>query len=63
MKLNGIEPKRIQFVYPYPDHKANVLLIEGVKNGKSGLTILPPIYTHNSDGSYSDQVKKFFEKR
>ena len=61
MRKNNIEPKRIQFVYPKKDKEANILLIEGAKNGKPGLKIEPPIYTHNVDGSYTDQVKKYFE--
>lgn len=61
MKKNNIEPKKIQFVYPKSGKEANILLIEGRKNGNSGLKILPPIYTHNSDGSYSEQIRQFFE--
>lgn len=60
MKKNNIEPKRVQFVYPKKEKEANILLIEGRKNGNSGLKILPPLYSHNEDGSYSDEVKKFF---
>ena len=42
MKANGIEPKRLQFVLggkkePY------LFLMEGVKGGKSGLTVLKTI--------------------
>lgn len=62
MKNNNIEPKRIQFVYPKAGSKANILLIEGVKNGKPGLKILDPIIAHNPDGSYTDVVKKYFGK-
>ena len=62
MKNNNIEPKRIQFVYPKAGSKANILLIEGVKNGKPGLKILDPIIVHNPDGSYTDVVKKYFGK-
>lgn len=61
MKKNNIEPKRIQFVYPKPDKEANILLIEGVKNGRPGLKIYPPIYTHLPNGEYTEQVKKYFE--
>lgn len=61
MKENNIEPKRVQFIYPKKDMDANILLIEGSKNGKPGLKILPPIYTHQDDGEYSEQVKKYFE--
>lgn len=60
MRNNNIEPKRIQFVYPGKNKGANILLIEGSKNGKPGLKILPPLYTHNEDGSYTDEVQLFF---
>lgn len=56
MKNNNIEPKRIQFVYSKKDNPSNILLIEGVKNGKTGIKILPPLYIHNEDGNYSNQL-------
>lgn len=60
MKKNNIEPKRIQFVYPKKDKDANILLIEGAKNGKPGIKILPPIYAHDINGNYTRQIKKYF---
>ena len=60
MKKNNIEPKKMQLIYPFEDKEANVLLIEGRKNGKSGLKILPPIYTHKPDGSYTEQIETYF---
>lgn len=61
MKKYNIEPKRIQFVYPKVEMDANILLIEGKKNGNPGLKIEPPIYTHNENGEYTEQIKKYFE--
>lgn len=63
MKKNNIEPKRIQFVYPSINSKANILLIEGTKNGNPGVKILPPLISHKQNGEYTEQVKQFFEKR
>lgn len=60
MKNNNIEPKKICFLYPKQNKEANILLIEGIKNGKPGIKILPPIISHNEDGSYSDKIKIFF---
>ena len=60
MKNNNIEPKKIQLVYPFNGKNANILLIEGSKNGKPGLKILPPLFAHNNDGSYTEEIKKFF---
>lgn len=61
MKKNNIEPKKIQLVYPGKDKEANILLIEGIKNGKPGLKILKPIYSHLENGEYTDEIKKFFQ--
>lgn len=61
MKNNNIEPKRVQFIYPKTNMEANIMLIEGSKNGNAGLKILPPIYAHEENGEYTDTVKKYFE--
>lgn len=61
MKNNGIEPKRIKLIYPKTGENANILLIEGVKMGKSGLKIEPPLIVHNIDGSYTDEVINLFK--
>jgi tRNA1(Val) A37 N6-methylase TrmN6 len=63
MKKNNIEPKRIQFIHPKKDAEANILLVEGTKNGKPGVKILPPLYSHKDDGNYTDEISKYFEKR
>lgn len=60
MKKNNIEPKRIRFIYPKIDKNSNLVLIDGRKNGKIGLKLLPPLYVHNSDGSYTEEVLKMF---
>lgn len=61
MQKYNITPKKLQFIYPKKNKEANILLIEGTKNGKQGIKILPPLFVHNSDGSYTDEVKKYFE--
>ena len=60
LKKYDFEPKKIQFVYPKNGKDANVLLIEAVKNGNSGLKILHPLIIHNDDGTYTDFVRKMF---
>ena len=61
MRKYNIEPKRIQFVYPKIDKDANILLIEGTKNGNRGIKIEAPIYAHDENNQYTEQVKKYFE--
>ena len=61
LKKYNIEPKRVRFCYSKKNGSSNILLIEGIKNGKSGgLNILSPLFIHNSDGSYCDEIKKMF---
>lgn len=60
MRQNNIEPKRIKFVYPKKCKEANILLIEGVKNGNPGLKIEEPLYVYNEKMEYTDEVKKYF---
>ena len=61
MRKNNIEPKRIQFVYPKYKSESNILLIEGTKNGKPGLKILPPLYVHDDDGKYLKEIEEMFQ--
>lgn len=60
MQKYDIEPKRIKFVYPKYNKESHILLVEGIYKGKKGLKIESPLYAHNNDGSYSDEIKKMF---
>ena len=60
MQNHGIEPKKIRLVYPKKDKNANMLLIEGVKNGKSGLKVEKALIVHDENGNYVDEIKKMF---
>lgn len=63
MQKYDIEPKRIRFVYPKMNRDSHVLLVEGMYKGKKGLKIEPPLYAHNDDGSYSNEVRKMFGEK
>lgn len=39
-----LEPKKIQLVYPDINKECNLILIEAIKKGNSGVKILPPLY-------------------
>ena len=49
-------------VYPKENTDSNLVLIEFRKNGRTGLKILPPLYVHHSDGSYTDEVLNMFKE-
>lgn len=60
MRKYNIEPKKMRFVYPKEDRDANMLLIEGSKNGKIGLRMLAPLIIYNNNGDYTEEVRKMF---
>lgn len=62
MKKHNIEPKRMRLIYPKVNMESNLVLIDGRKNGKEGLKILPPLYIHNDDSSYTSEVLEMFGK-
>lgn len=49
IKMNQykIEPKRIQFIYPYIDKEPAMVLIEGVRGARSRVTVEPPIIIYD----------------
>ena len=62
MVTYGIEPKRMQLVYPYINKEPNMVLIEGYKGGKSRITIEKPLIVYNRDGSYTDEILMIYGK-
>jgi tRNA1(Val) A37 N6-methylase TrmN6 len=60
MRKYNLEPKKIRFIYPKENLESNMVLIEGTKNGKEGLKILPPLFVHDSNGNYTEEVRKMF---
>lgn len=61
MKKYNVEPKRVQFCHSKGDKNAKIVLIEGIKYGKEGVTVLPPLITHDEKGGYSEEVLKLFK--
>ncbi|WP_430789421.1 tRNA1(Val) (adenine(37)-N6)-methyltransferase [Virgibacillus flavescens] len=58
-----LEPKRMQLVYPKKGRDANMLLIEGIRDGKADLTILPPLYIYNDDNTYTPEAEEIIYGR
>lgn len=62
MSQAGIEPKRLQLVHSAIDKKPKMLLVEGMRGAKPGLEVLPPLVVYKSDGSYSDEIQKYYKE-
>ena len=61
MKKYDIEPKKIQFCHTKINKEGKILLVEGIKYGKPGLRILPPLIAHDDDGQYSAEGLEMFK--
>ena len=60
LEKHNLIPKRVQFIYPKENKESNLFMVECIKNGKEGVKFLNPIYIHNDDGTYRDEIKEIF---
>ncbi|PRO64381.1 tRNA1(Val) (adenine(37)-N6)-methyltransferase [Alkalicoccus urumqiensis] len=61
-EANGLQPKRLQFVHPSAAKEANMVLLEAVKDGGSGMTVECPLLVYGEDGAYEPSFKeRYFE--
>lgn len=58
MRSAGIEPKFLRMIHSGKDTEAKLLLAEGVRKGRPGVKIGPPLFIYNKDGIYTDEVEK-----
>lgn len=61
-RKNGIEPKRLLFVYPKISSTSSLaVFVEGKKSRKKGgLKVLPPLYVYDKNGKYTEDILKIF---
>ena len=62
MRQNEIEPKRIKFVYPNKNKKANLILVKGIKKGKPFLEYENNLYIYDDKGNYTEEILKIYNK-
>lgn len=51
-----VEPKRMQLVYPYVDKEPNMVLIEGVRGGRSRMQVEKPLIVYQEPGVYTPEI-------
>lgn len=56
-----VTPKRIRFVYPDDNHDSGVFLLEAVKDGGQGVSVLPPLIVRGTDGEYTPEVLQAYD--
>lgn len=55
-----IEPKRMKLVYPYIDKEPNMVLIEGLRGGKSRITVEKPLIVFQKPGVYTEEISDIY---
>lgn len=55
-----IEPKRMRLVYPYVDKEPNMVLIEGLRGGKSRLTVEKPLIVYKEPNVYTEEIYEIY---
>ena len=51
-----LEPKRMRLVYPYIDKEPNMVLIEGLKDGRARITVEKPLIVYREPGVYMPEI-------
>jgi tRNA1Val (adenine37-N6)-methyltransferase len=60
MRSCRIEPKEARFIHSREKSESKLMLVQGVKQGKQGLKVGPPIVIYNDDGTYTAEVEAMF---
>ena len=59
-KKYNFEPKKVRFIYPNNKKISDLVLIECVLNGKSGLKLEQPLFVYDYKGEYTKEVSNMF---
>lgn len=62
MRKYKIEPKEIRFIYSHINEIPKMVLIKGVKNGKTFLKFRENLYIYNENNEYTDEIYKIYGK-
>ncbi|MCQ4088942.1 tRNA1(Val) (adenine(37)-N6)-methyltransferase [Saccharibacillus sp. JS10] len=60
MRQYRIEPKRVRFVHPRAGMEANMVLVEGIRDAKPEMRIMPPLIVYNDQGKYGDEFMEIY---
>ena len=58
MRAHHLEPKRIRFVHHHLHAPASLLLVEGRKDGKPGLSVEAPFLIRGADGAETEEYRR-----
>lgn len=63
MRKNNIEPKRVRFIQPKQDKEANLVLVEGIRDGNIELRVEKPLIIYNDNNEYNDEIYELYKMK
>jgi tRNA1Val (adenine37-N6)-methyltransferase len=60
MRSTGLEPKALTMIHSKPALPARLVAVAGIKGGRPGLEVGPPLYLYHEDGTYTRAVEAMF---
>ena len=60
LRSAGIEPKFLRMIHSGIKTEAKLVLVEGIKGGRPGVKIGPPLIIYNEKGAYTQEVEEMF---
>jgi len=60
MRRANLEPKRLRMVHSKTGDPARLVLVTGVKGGRPGLEVEPPLVIYGDHGDYTEEVAGMF---
>lgn len=60
MRKYKLEPKTMRLVHPFSDAEPNMVLVEGIRNSKPRLKVLPPLVVYESKGVYTEEIRAIY---
>jgi len=62
MKITAIEPKRMRMVHSHGASKGEFVLVEGIKNAREELEVMPPLFVYSDNGEYTESMSCIFNE-
>lgn len=62
MKECRLAPEKLQFVHPFRDAEAELVLVSAVKGGRNAVKALPPVVIYREKGIYTDEYLRIYRE-
>jgi tRNA1Val (adenine37-N6)-methyltransferase len=60
IRESRLEPKQLRLVHPNVRKGAQLILVEAIKGGGPGVEIRPPLFIHDLNGKFSEEMQSIY---